>query len=242
MSEQIKKGVIEGYRNLLQERYQYDKIKAAYNLPPALDETRVENLKAYFLNYVYPPPERRAVLEAAFEDLDNYIKNPQKLLRILIDSGSLIFKYGRHLPKILGAGLNALKSFRLATQLEYNLVKNAIDLGLNPPYNSTDIKTLLSALTYEELIAFTKHNEALFQVLYDRNLVQKIIEIVEHLIRKMKKRPNVYTATEVDALALGRDIIKEGNRLFAELNRPQQEQVLSLVLQFETDFIKSLFE
>ena len=122
------------------------------------------------------------------------------------------------------------------------MVKNAIDLGVNPPYNTENIKTLLSALTYEELISFTKHNEELFQVLYNRTLVQKIIEIVEHLIRKMKKRPNVYTVTEVNALALGRDIIKEGNRLFAELNRTEQEQILSLVLQFETDFIKSLFE
>ncbi|MFK7979352.1 MAG: hypothetical protein AB8G86_05190, partial [Saprospiraceae bacterium] len=46
------------------------------------------------------------------------IQQPKKLLRILLDSGRLIFKYGRHLPKILNAGLKALRSFRTATQFE----------------------------------------------------------------------------------------------------------------------------
>lgn len=241
LKKDIHQGVIIGYRNLLTERYQYSTIQAQYNLPPAFNEARIIQFRNYFLDYIYPMPEKRETLDAAFQNLDNYIKNPDKLLRLLVDSFGLVFKYGRHLPKILRAGLKALKSFRAASAIEGNLVKSAIQLSLEPPFSNETMKTLLSSLSQQNLSDFMDHNETLFETLYDNTLIQKILGIVEHLIAKMKKRPQTYSATEVEALIIGRDIIYYGNQLFDQLTKKEKQEVLEMTLKIEKDFIDQLF-
>lgn len=241
MSKQIVlEAVILGYRTLLEERYQYEELQKKYTLPTAFDATRVQQFRTYFLEYVYPHPNKRKALNEAFQDLDNYIKNPEKLLRILIDSGRLIFKYGRHLPKILKAGIKALKSFRTATAFETKLVENAMRFSLQPPYSSATIQYLISTLPQSDIALFIQNNQRLLETLYDRVLVEKIIEIVEYLIAKMKKRPAIYTIAEINALTLGRDLIKEGNLLFHQLTIVEQRQVLDMIVRVERDFISAL--
>lgn len=239
--EQIHQAIISGYRQLIEERYQYDSLKQSYNLPSTFDAQRLELFRNYFLDYVYPAPQERKALEEAFADLARYIKNPEKLLRILLDSGSLIFRYGRHLPKILKAGLKALKSFITANELEKKLVENAIELNIEAPFSPTDIQNILAHLPKQELIDFVANNEILFETLYDRELVKNIITIVETLIAKMKKRPQVYSEAEINALTIGRNIIKEGNKLFDELNKKEQHQILEIVLKIEKEAIHQLF-
>jgi len=233
--------VILAYRRLIEVRYQYGVIQEKYNLPASFDEERVSVFRDFFLNDLYPHPNQRRELEEAFHNLDNYIKNPEKLLRILIDSGSLIFKYGRHLPKILMAGLKALKSFRAATTFEEKLVQSALNMPLQPPYSNADVKAFLATLSDKEIQDFIRNNESLFETLYDRKLVCKIVEIVEHLIDKMQKRPKVYAPTEVNALVIGRDIIKGGDALFDELSQKEQKQILKTIIQIETDFLEAVF-
>ena len=238
--ETIHKEIILGYRQLMEERYQYNNLTKEYDLPNAFDTNRVELFKNYFLEYVYPAPEERKALEEAFSNLAGYIKNPEKLLRILIDSGSLIFKYGRHLPKILKAGLKAMNSFIAANELENKLVENAIELKIEAPFSPKDIQTILAHLQKKELTAFVSNNETLFETLYDRKLVKNIINIVETLISKMKKRPNIYSTAEINALVIGRDIIKQGNLLFDDLSKKEQRQILGMVLKIEKEAIEQL--
>ncbi len=233
--------VILAYRKLVEKRYEYKRIQEEYELPKSFDETRTKVFRDFFLNDLYPHPDKRRELEEAFHNLDSYIKNPEKLLRILIDSGSLILKYGRHLPKILMAGLKALKSFRAATAFEDKLVQNAMKLSLQPPYTDADVKTLLATLSTEEIDDFIVQNESLFDTLHDRKLVRKIVEIVEHLIAKMQKRPNVYSPTEIKALSIGRDIIKGGDALFDQLSKEEQELILKMIIQIERDFLGGVF-
>jgi hypothetical protein len=239
--EQLHKAIIIGYRELMEERYQYEYLQKEYQLPPAFDAKRVELFKNYFLDYIYPAPEERKTLEAAFGNLAAYIKNPEKLLRILLDSSSLIFKYGRHLPQILKAGLNALKSFMTATELENKLIENAIALKIEAPFSPKDIQTMLTHLSKKDLMNFIANNEVLFETLYDRKLVKNIIEIVETLIAKMQKRPQVYTPAEILALTIGRDIIRQGNALFDELNKKEQQEILETVLKIEKQSIERIF-
>ena len=238
--ETIHKEIILGYRQLMEERYQHNNLIKDYDLPKAFDANRVKLFQSYVLEYVYPAPEERKALEEAFENLAGYIKNPEKLLRILIDSGSLIFRYGRHLPKILKAGLKALKSFITANELENKLVENAIELKIEAPFSPKDIQTILAHLPKKDLMDFVNNNETLFETLYDRKLVKNIITIVETLITKMKKRPQVYSEAEVNALTIGRDIIKQGNLLFDNLSKKEQRQILGMVLRIEKEAIEKL--
>lgn len=233
--------VIIAYRNVIKERYNFENITEVYEIPDSFDKERVDIFRAYFLQHIYPLPERREELDDAFNSLDNYIKHPEKLLRILIDSSSLLFKYGRHLPKILKAGLKALKSFRAATNFENNLVATAMSMEVETPYDNEDINSFISSLSISDIDNFIENNESLFETLHDRELITKILEIVEHLIAKMKKRPKIYSEQEVRGLEIGRDIIKEGNALFDQLSIEEQEQVFDFVLAIERDHLEDLF-
>jgi len=162
-------------------------------------------------------------------------------LRLLIDSGRLLFKYGRHLPKILNAGIKALRSFRRASQFEENLVEQAVLQKLKTPYNKAEIELLIRALPREELEAFIDSSRSLFEILHDRTLVTKIKEIVGHLIQKMKKRPKVYTPVEIRGMEIGEDIITQGDLLFDQLSKQDQELIFQLVIKMEREILDRIF-
>ena len=88
---------------------------------------------------------------------------------------------------------------------------------------------------------FIENSQALFNTLHDRVLIEKIIEIVEFLIVKMKKNLHLFSTDEINGLEIGRDIIKEGNSLFDELTLEEQEIIFELIIQIERDVLKKLF-
>ncbi len=239
--KEILNEVILGYRKVIEDRYQYDTLRQKYDLPAFFNEARINLFRVYFLDYIYPLPAKRMELDEAFQSLDDYIKQPAKLLRILLDSGRLLFKYGRHLPKILSAGLKALQSFRTATQFEHKLVQQAILSDLSPPYSIEVINGFIKQLSKADLAAFIDSSQHLFETLHNRVLVKKIIEIVEYLIAKMQKRRDVYTSLDIRGLEIGRDIIKNGDLLFDQLPKEGQQQLFDLVIRIEREILEELF-
>jgi len=239
--QEVHREIIIGYRKVIAERYTYANLVQEKHIPKSFDEAKIDAFRDYFLTYLYPAPERRAELDEAFDQLDNYIKNPSKLLSLLKDSMSLIWKYGRHLPKILSAGLQTLKSFRAGNQFEENLIRAAQDLKLEVPYAKTDIEAMIQSLSPTKIETFIQNNELLFENLHDRTLVKKVEEIVVALIGKMKKKPKIYSAAEVRGLEIGYEIIHFGNALFDSLNEPDQRLLLEFIIENEREELEKLF-
>ncbi|MFT6321304.1 MAG: hypothetical protein ACJAT4_002234 [Granulosicoccus sp.] len=238
---QILENVIIGYRKVVDDRYQYKNLKDRKGFPDSFTEQRVEKFKSYFLNYVYPPLEKREILDEAFDSLDNFIKYPDKLMRVLIDSASLIFKYGKHLPKILRAGLKALKSFRSASKFEGNLVEKAIVQNQNPPYSIIQIEGLIKTLSRKEIDEFMESSLTLFDTLHDRTLVAKIKKIMDHLVEKMKKRPKIYSPAEIKGLEIGKEIIEKGDLLFEKLSTEEQGKIFTFIIDMEREEMDRIF-
>lgn len=240
--DNILKAVIEGYRNTVAERYQYERIIDKYEIPETVDKETVDAIRAYFLNYIYPDFEKRAELNEAFESLDNYIKQPEKLLRILKDSFKLIFTYGRHLPKILSAGLKALKSFTAASKFEKALVEGAIRSNTKAPFETDKINELIAKLSRKEIDDFIEASESLFETLHDRILVQKIKEILGQLVDIMQSNPTSYSPSEVKGIEMAFEMITEGDALFNELTKEDQQLALRLIIDIEKDNLTDIFE
>jgi hypothetical protein len=239
--EDILAEIINAYRWVIAERYQYDNLVISYDLPSSFNADRVAVLRTYFLEQLYPPPEKRAEIEQAFNHLDDYIKSPKKLLRILMDSGSLLFKHGRHLPRILQAGIKALQSFIAASKFEKSLVDAAMTIPLQPPYDKDSINQMLATLSEADIERFIVNNEALFSTLHDRELVGKIIEIVSQLLVKMRQHDDLYSAEEIRGLEIGLEIIQEGNALFAQLSEEEQKRIFELIIKVERDALEDVF-
>ena len=232
---EVNRGIIEGHRMLIFERYDYDRISSNYSIPDFFTLEKAEEFRNYFMEYVYPDSTKREELDEAFGQLDDYIKSPEKLLSILKDSVSLIFKYGRHLPKILSAGLKAMKSFRSATDLELLLVSEALQSNSTPPYNSDEMKEFLSKIKNVKLHSHMESFWPLYDILLDNELVEKILEVVDSLIAKMEKRPRIYQTEEVEGIKVGREVINKGAQLFNQFTRVQLTELVTTIKQIEKD-------
>ena len=240
--EEILQEIIKGYRNVIEERYQYHKLKQHYKLPKTINEEVINDIKNYFLTYVYPDIEQRKELNEAFSSLDDFIKHPEKLLNLVIDSMRLLFSHGRHLPKIFNAGLKAMKSFRGATKFENNLAKKAINTEVNPPYSIDKINSLIKLLPYKDIEEFMGNTETFFNIIYDKILVEKIKEIIAYLIIKMKKKSDIFSKKEITGLELALTTISRGEELLNQLNEEDQEILISTVLKIEKDNLDRIFK
>lgn len=240
-NDQILKPLIKGYRNVIDERYQLQNLNNKYELPEGVDEYVVEEIKLFFLNYIYPDIVKREELNGAFQTLDENITNPQKLLGLLSESVKLIFKHGHHLPKIMSAGLKALKSFRAATKFENTLVNAAIKNKIKPPYNTPKINRLIQTLSLSEIEAFIDSTEALFMIMYDTALVKKIQEVISYLIERMKKKPKMFSQQEVRGLEIGLEMIAKGDKVLNNLSKEHQDMLIQFIIQVEKDYLHDLF-
>ncbi len=234
--------IIIAYRQLIEERYDFKLLSKRTDLPESFDEEKVDRFRIYFLDSIYPDPEKRRELNEAFDQLEDYTKQPKKLLRVLMESAMVVLKYGTSLPKILSAGLSALRSFRAATNFEKKLVDAAIELKVIEEISKTEMIQLLQSLDYGEIELFMSHTEALFNTLHDRTLVQKIKAIVTTLVSKMKNKPDLFSAEEINGLEIGKDIIIEGDALFQELSESDQKRIFSFIVDYERAFFKELYE
>ena len=239
--EKVLEQIIMAYRKVVDSRYDYDTIVGQYAIPSTFTRNKFEALRLFFLEYIYPPPEKRALLDDAFESLEGHIANPRYLLSILMDSVGILFKYGRHLPKILRTGLKAMQSFKKASDFEAQLAKAAIRSNRKAPFSKSDIEYFTGLLSRKDVNDFIEDSLSLFETLHDRELVKQIIDIVKHIINKMKLRPSVYAQKEIMGLELGRDLIVNGDKLFESLTKQEQDLLFKMVVKIERDTLKRIF-
>jgi hypothetical protein len=239
--EKVLEEIIEGYRDTIYQRYQYQNIKDTYGIPDSINEETVNQLRDYFLNFMYPEYKTRAELNEAFESLDNYIKHPQILLRILLDAAKLIFRYGRHLPKILNSGLKAMKTFRAATNFENSLVDEAIKNKIEAPYTLTKINALIKLLPRKEIEIFIENSQSLFEILHDRIQMKKIKEIIHYLIFSMRKKEEMDSLSQIRGLEIGLEMLTEGDKLFIQLTKEDQQNLVELITEIEKDKLDHIF-
>lgn len=239
--KEILNGVIIGYRQQIYNRYQYDSIVSKYDIPDSFDKERMALYRDFFLEQIYPHPDKREPLEAAFESLDNYLTHPDKLLRILFDSAAIVFRHGRSIPKLLGAGIKAFKSFRTATDFEAKLVRKAKSSGKLPPYSSDDINSFIKSLRKKEIDDFVENTTDLLELLYDRRLMREVIQITSELISRMKKSSGSYSTTEIGGLEIGLEMLRVSNQLFDSLSITDQRRIIQIVVAIEVDVLEELF-
>jgi hypothetical protein len=239
--DKVLEEVIIGYRNVVSQRYQYENLEKKYRLPEIIDDKRVSQIRDYFLGYIYPEIEKRKELNAAFESLDDYVRHPKKLFRILFDSSKLLFSYGVHLPKILNTGLKALNTFKAATKFEDKLAGIARQNRIIPPYEIGKINTFIRSISRKEIEDFIDSCKRLFETLHDRRLVKNLKEILSFLIKKMKEKEGSYTSNEIRGLELGLELLQKGDLLFNKLSEEDQERMVEMVIKIERDALDEIY-
>ena len=98
MSSVTDTDIINKFREMVSNRYAYNDLKDRFDLPSKINESIILEIKAYFLESIYPEAAKRKELEDAFAGLGSYVKSPRKIWGLLGNMSKAIFKFGRQFP------------------------------------------------------------------------------------------------------------------------------------------------
>ena len=65
--EEVRANIILAYRSMINDRYTYDVVASSYEVPDSFTEEKLDQLKSYFLDHIYPYPDVREEIDEAFK-------------------------------------------------------------------------------------------------------------------------------------------------------------------------------
>jgi hypothetical protein len=238
---EMKSHLINKYRDLISERYEYDKIMEMPGLPPALTPEVVKPLRQYFLDNLYPDSKTRAKLDAAFTELENYVMHPAKVWDLLGNLTSAIFTFGLQFPAALRAGLISLEAYTSAKHFENTLLSAAMENRYTIPLTDEQFYNCLTTIPKPDLEKFIAEVSHLFRSFTNTVLLGKTITIMHDVIERMRSKPEMYGPNEVEAIELGLNIMQKGHDLFMDYDDEMKENILQFIARNEQQFLDSLY-
>lgn len=232
--------IISVYRELIAERYQFEKINATQTLSPNITPEMVQHICSFFLNDVYPDYQKRIEIEHAFHTLSGYVNQPKKAIGLFGSITGAIFIFGKHLPAAINAGVVSLQSFLDARKLEHAILTNAESLNLHQNINRNTVLQCIAQLPQSELKKFVADSKNMFRLLSDSLLLEKTIRIIDMVIQKMKSKPKVYSVEDVKGITFGKTILENGLNVFKNYPAATKEELAQIIYQTEMNFIAEL--
>jgi hypothetical protein len=241
MSETQDYHIIEKFREMVEKRYDFDGLKARFDLPPSITEEIIDEIENYFLTTIYPPVQERKELEEAFSDLAAYVKQPRKIWNLFGDMARALFKFGRHFMTALKAGMDALDSFMGAKNFEASMTIIANKNGIRPPMSDEDFEDAMYQLPREEIEKFIKDVKSLFGAMVNTTLLSKTLDILDHVIHTMEKKPDVFPQKEVDGIKLGKQLLQKGYDLFSKYDEETKQNIVAFIFKNEMWYIDEVY-
>ncbi len=239
---EMKYHLIQKYRDVVEKRYDYKTIKKLYDLPEGIDKSVVDTLKKYFLESLYPEPAFREKLDAAFEELQNYVLHPGRIADLLGNIGSAIFRFGFQFPTAVRSGVSALEVHTAAKHFENSLLAGAKARNFTVPLTDEQFYDCLRSIPQSQLQKFIEEVGGLFKSFSNTDLLAKTLLIMDDVLARMYAKKDIYSANEIEAIELGRDIIRKGHDLFLHLDEEQKANILTLVTTNEQAFLESVYK
>ncbi|PJZ85687.1 hypothetical protein [Leptospira harrisiae] len=231
------KELILMYQTSLKKRYSEENLKL-YPEFASIPRIKIDQLLYFFLEYLYPEYSKRKELDAAFDALSGFVNHPTKIWGILGNLAMSIFRFGKHFPIALKAGLAALHSYVTAHQFEEELV-----MELDRQENQMELlgsefamDFLISKVEKDKADAFRNDIGGLFKVFSNAELIRKIILIMEDILVKMESKGGLYTEEDKKGIFLGVSILKAGRKIFDDMKEDEITLVLQAIDRIEEDF------
>lgn len=229
--------LILAYRKSLQKRYSRENLNRFQEFK-SIDQATVDKLTSYFLELLYPELKERKKLDQAFEALASFVHSPEKMWGLLGSVGTIVFKFGKQFFSAAKAGVSALKSYITAHKFESILYENAKKL-IHEGKNIEDeiyFNRLIASIPQKEADDFRHQIVNLFATLSKKDLLDKILEVMDYVISKMKLKSETYTQADIEGISLGKGIIIRGKDVFTELDSEKIQLILKGIDTIEKDF------
>jgi hypothetical protein len=231
--------LISQYRELISRRYDELIAHRGDTLPYLSDEV-AHQIKDFFLSNIYPPPDRRRELDAAFAELRNFTHHPALIWGLLGSLPKAIFRFGTHLPAAIHAGLKSLEAYTSAIGFEEAMLDAAQRNSFSPPLTEAQFTDCIRAIPRSSLDHFIYEAIILFTVISDTDLLSRTITIMHDVISRMTKKPDTYSSDQIAAIELGLELMQQGYELLAPLTQDTKQDIISFITQSERNFLAEI--
>lgn len=233
--------LIEKYRQIIADRYDYAKLTEFKPLPDGITKQTVEQIRDYFLNSIYPEPEKRHELDVAFGYLQSYVHQPAKVWGILGNLTGAIFRFGTMLPAALKTGIVSMEAFSAAKSFEGTMSRAAREAGYSVPLTDNEFMQCLSTLPRHRLDSFAQDVGRLFRSMANTALLSKTVEIMKDVIIKMESKPKLYSKDEIAGIKMGLNIMQKGLELFSKYPEDVKDKMVDYIVEREKLFIDEIY-
>jgi hypothetical protein len=234
--------IINKFREMIEKRYNYNELATRFTLPAAVNEQVIGEIKNYFLTTIYPPADERKKLEDAFRNLAEYVRSPKKIWNLFGDMARALFKFGRHFMQALRAGMDALNSFLGAKKFEQSMADIANANKIAPPMTDEDFEEALYQLPRKDVERFIGDVRNLFNAMVNTVLLKKTLDILQHVIETMERKPGTFPAADVEGIKLGKGLLERGYAIFSKYDEHTKEAIVEVIYQNEMWFIDDVYK
>lgn len=225
---ELLRAVIAAYRGSLEERYAVPFVRAIPELADRADlltDEMIADVRAFFLEHLYPPPETRHIMDDAFDRMKDVLTSPRRLFALLGTAGRSLFRLGSMIPSAISAGLHTLEAVHEIRKLEGLLADRAHSQGITPDQftQAGVLSGLVRALPPKDVVRFRGEMNKLFKHLSNIKLLDATIDILNDSRARMKERSDLFREEELNGLGFGLRILESGVALYRRLTPEQIE-------------------
>lgn len=234
VTPEFREGVLNAYRSHLARRYTVENVQrfpGLENFPDA----KIEQVRIFFLERLYPPAGERAQLEHAFEKLGQVLRSPKKMMHMFGTAIGSVFRLGSLLPAAVKAGIATFDGYLEIQRLERIMAESG-EPGSNL-MEDTVFARIIAAIPDADIQRFRADLVRLFRALANVKLLEKTEEILNNSISVMKSKPSVFDQDDLTGAGTGLALLRDGLSIFRTLTAEEIELLLQGVDQIEMDWI-----
>ncbi|MCC6695092.1 MAG: hypothetical protein IT365_05630 [Candidatus Hydrogenedentes bacterium] len=233
----LKHAVIDGYRGELRGRYTIGNVRRFGHFDGISDE-KIEALRDYFLECIYPAAAERDRLDGVFERVGQIVRSPRRmapLMKVVLLSA---WKLGLGISTATALGKHVLETHIETRRLEGKMLEFAQLRNYTPEQLARReyVVRMLANTPEHEMTRFRIEVLKLFESLSNVKLLAAAVEIVETSRKLMETRPDLYETGDVAGLRLGHDVLRRGLALFQRLRPSEFAALLSGIEAVEIDW------
>jgi len=239
----LRSALIDAYREELQNRYQLQNVRRFDEFGQLSDE-KITALRNFFLDHIYPPSQKRELLDDAFDHMGAVITSPRRLKPLMGAVFKSLWTIARMFPAAVRTGVTTLEAYLETRRLEKLMLEYAEAHDFTPDDldQHENIVAMVAGLPDGEVMKFLSEVIRLFKALSNVKLLAAARDIMDRSIEVMESRSDIYEEHEVAGLQLGREIIAGGVELFNQLEPDEFPIIIRGIETIELDWFERILE
>jgi len=240
---ELKHAVLRFYREELCSRYQLENVRRFDDFKKVSD-AQIVALRDFFMERIYPEPEERDQLDAAFDQLGHMLRSPMRMQPLVGAALTSLWRMGHRLPSAIGAGRATIDAYLKTRILESEMMAEAKRLKFKEKdfAQREQMIRLIKAVPEDQVMQLIKDILSLFHALSNVEMLQVAAQFMRECKKVMEKRDDLYSDADREGVALGLGLLEQGLALFLSVKKEEFPAIIEGINQLELDWYARVME